>query len=268
VALWECDTIPPVADAGPDITICKGDSVLIGGHDYPDYYYSWWHDSICQVHGPTEIQRDEHKGKIWVKPEKDSRYYVQATDFKFDKTIDSVFVKVNQCTTTIKDTTICFGDGIELGNNSPFYNSWFWSPPEFIDDPYCSSPVAKPLHKTTFYCRSTDTNGRIRNDTVTIDVIICDLPPEIEIPNVITPNGDGINDVFRFRNEEFWHLHTQVFNRWGQLVFSGADPERWNGTVDGKNVSDGVYFYHISARADGFDKVLEYTGTVTVFNGK
>ena len=43
------------------------------------------------------LQRDEHKGKIWVKPQQSKWYYVTATDFKYDKTIDSVFVNVIIC---------------------------------------------------------------------------------------------------------------------------------------------------------------------------
>ncbi len=265
VALWPCDTIAPVANAGNDILICNGDSAYIGGHNYSDYYYSWWHDSICTQNGPTGIQRDEHQGKIWVKPTKNTWYYVQATDFKYDKTIDSVYVMVKNCTPTIPDTTICLGDEIIIGNADPYFSSWLWTPPDYLDNPWLATPIARPVDDITYYVTTTDTLGRTHIDSVSISVELCNLPPEIIIPNVITPNGDGINDIFNYQNDEFWNVKTQIFNRWGQLVFSGEGSQRWDGTFQGNQVSDGVYFYQISAQAIGFDEVLEYRGTLSVF---
>ncbi len=265
VALWPCDTIAPIANAGNDILICNGDSAYIGGHNYSDYYYSWWHDSICTQNGPTGIQRDEHQGKIWVKPTKNTWYYVQATDFKYDKTIDSVYVMVKNCTPTIPDTTICLGDEIIIGNADPYFSSWLWTPPDYLDNPWLATPIARPVDDITYYVTTTDTLGRTHIDSVSISVELCNLPPEIIIPNVITPNGDGINDIFNYQNDEFWDVKTQIFNRWGQLVFSGEGSERWDGTFQGNQVSDGVYFYQISAQIIGFDEVLEYRGSVSVF---
>jgi gliding motility-associated-like protein len=269
IAIWDPDSIPPVAEAGSNKQICLGDSVLIGGHNYSDYFYSWWHDSLCYVHGPTEIQRDEHRGQIWVKPQKTTTYYVMATDYKFDKTLDSVTVTVLDCARANagNDTTICLFDTLSLGYENFPYFEYQWSPDYNIGYPFSGITSAWP-HTTTSYILSvSDTLGNIATDTINVKVHACNLPPEIVIPNIITPNGDGINDVFRFKNEEFWHLNIQVFNRWGQLIFSGTDPERWDGTYDGKKVSDGVYFYHIAAKTDGFGMVYEYHGTVRVLRG-
>ncbi len=264
VSLWPCDTIAPIADAGGETLVCLGDSVLIGGHNYTDYNYSWWYDSICTQNGPTEIQRDEHQGEVWVKPTKSTWYYVQATDFKYDKTIDSVYVMVKNCTPTIQDTTICLGDEIIIGNVDPYFSSWLWTPPDYLDNPWLATPIARPVDDITYYVTTTDTLGRTHIDSVSISVELCNLPPEIIIPNVITPNGDGINDIFNYQNDEFWDVKTQIFNRWGQLVFSGEGSERWDGTFQGNQVSDGVYFYQISAQAIGFDEVFEYRGTIRV----
>jgi len=108
----------------------------------------------------------------------------------------------------------------------------------------------------------------VHKDSVSITVEACNLPPEIEIPNIITPNGDGVNDVFKYQNDEFWNIKTQIFNRWGQLVFSGEGSERWDGRFQGNQVSDGVYFYQISAQAIGFEEVFEYRGTLSVLGVK
>jgi gliding motility-associated-like protein len=65
---------------------------------------------------------------------------------------------------------------------------------------------------------------------------------EIEIPNVFTPNGDGINDLFVYRNvDESIALQTKIFNRWGDLVSQWNGNKSWNG--DGE--SEGLYYYEI-----------------------
>jgi len=86
----------------------------------------------------------------------------------------------------------------------------------------------------------------------------------IIIPNVMTPNGDGFNDFFHVQTTSIENLDGQIFNRWGRLLFewSGVDI-KWDGTYDGKLVSDGTYFYIITAK--GYDKKeYHYTGTLTI----
>ncbi len=77
-----------------------------------------------------------------------------------------------------------------------------------------------------------------------------DYCPIYELPNIYTPNGDGINDLFvpienpRFRYVE--SIDLKVYNRWNQLVFETTKPEiNWNGkhSIEGTLVPDGIYFY-------------------------
>ena len=65
------------------------------------------------------------------------------------------------------------------------------------------------------------------------------------IPEVISPNNDGTNDVFRvFFSGELQDFTLVVFNRWGQEVFSSNDPtEGWDGTKDGKPQNSDTYLY-------------------------
>ncbi|WP_235925580.1 T9SS type B sorting domain-containing protein [Pontibacter burrus] len=67
------------------------------------------------------------------------------------------------------------------------------------------------------------------------------------LPNIITPNGDNLNDVFRPdpRSRFIRSIKFMVFNRWGVKVFEGNDKNiNWPGTdSDGKRLTDGVYYY-------------------------
>ncbi|NPA67308.1 MAG: gliding motility-associated C-terminal domain-containing protein, partial [Chlorobi bacterium] len=68
-----------------------------------------------------------------------------------------------------------------------------------------------------------------------------------ELPNVFTPNGDGVNDLFKPYPYKFVEkIDLTVYNRWGNEVFKTQDPDiNWDGRdmTSGKTVSDGVYYY-------------------------
>lgn len=74
-------------------------------------------------------------------------------------------------------------------------------------------------------------------DTIVLQVVNCDDP----LPNIITPNGDGVNDYFIIDDAKSQlGNYIIIVNRWGNLVFE-AGPYLNN--FDGRNVSEGVYFY-------------------------
>lgn len=84
------------------------------------------------------------------------------------------------------------------------------------------------------------------------------------VPNVFTPNGDGVNDQFRIVANNITEYNLTVFNRWGDLIFEGIAPEIvWDGrTFSGEKAPDGNYFYVLLARSSGAD--YSATGTVTL----
>ncbi len=79
-------------------------------------------------------------------------------------------------------------------------------------------------------------------DSLTLRFLDCDF----FIPNVITPNQDGVNDVFTIVNSEFYtSLSLRIYNRWGGLIFNGeGENAKWDGrNTAGEIVSNGVYFF-------------------------
>lgn len=85
------------------------------------------------------------------------------------------------------------------------------------------------------------------NQSVFSNIFCVDNCPEYELPNVFTPNGDGINDfLIPFPYQYVESIDLKIFDRWGALVFETADPDiHWNGhdMTSGKLCTDGVYFY-------------------------
>lgn len=79
----------------------------------------------------------------------------------------------------------------------------------------------------------------------------------LKVPNAFSPNGDGINDVFKVTYKSLVKFNAYVFNRWGKRIYewnlSNID-DGWDGTYNGKQVKDGVYFIVVQAKgSDGIN---------------
>ena len=120
------------------------------------------------------------------------------------------------------------------------------------------------------YIYETDTVTEFVAETVYIDcesgepceqVYPCD-ETSIYVPNVVTPNGDGINDTWQaIASGACWNQwETRIYNRWGGLVWiSASNLDEWDA-----NVATGVYVYTIVAHSSESTNVFEFNGTVTV----
>jgi gliding motility-associated-like protein len=111
------------------------------------------------------------------------------------------------------------------------------------------------------------------NESEKSDSVCVDNCPVYELPNVFTPNGDGINELMKpVRSRYVKKVEMTVRNRWGQVVFETEDPElNWDGTNqnNGEPVSEGVYYYICrvhTLRLEGIKKI-ELTGQVQVLRG-
>jgi len=91
---------------------------------------------------------------------------------------------------------------------------------------------------------------------VTVSISASDL----RVPNVFTPNGDGLNDEFRVQYRSLVEFHCWVYNRWGKLVYEWTDPAKgWDGTINGRPAAEGAYFYVIRARGSDANPKQGYT---------
>lgn len=84
------------------------------------------------------------------------------------------------------------------------------------------------------------------------------LTPTVTIPNVFTPNHDGVNDLFTLKTEHTQTLHTTIFNRWGNVVFeSNSLNPAWDGTFNTQPVAAGVYFVVATATSTSGEQTTE-----------
>lgn len=124
-------------------------------------------------------------------------------------------------------------------------------------------PISAPSGKN-IYTLEASLLGCIATD----DVLLSGDCVTLYIPNSFTPDGDGINDVFKVIAHGIKDYQLTIYNRWGDAVFTTKDTEAvWTGGMFDYYVPDGIYIYHVKAidfnNADVLDE--QHTrGTITV----
>lgn len=110
------------------------------------------------------------------------------------------------------------------------------------------------------------TNVHTCTDTITHDVVI-DGYYAVYVPNTFTPDGDGVNDLWRpiIKDQIFKDYQLRLFDRWGREIWASTDPdESWDGKLGGEFAMTGVYAWRLDTRdlIAGFRH--EYCGHVSL----
>lgn len=112
------------------------------------------------------------------------------------------------------------------------------------------------------------------NESAFRDTLCADNCPSYELPNVFTPNGDLINDLFRpFPYRSIRSINLTIYDRWGGAVFNTTDPAvRWNGdnSSTGATCDDGVYYYVCTVNEVRLEGIRSRTlkGFIHIFSSK
>lgn len=111
----------------------------------------------------------------------------------------------------------------------------------------CSYPEVSPLEDVSYNLNVQDYFG-CWNDNYTLTVFVIP-PPFVSMPETFTPNGDGVNDIVYVQGLNIAELlEFNVFNRWGELIFSTTNlSEGWDGKFNGKVQNNDIYAYKIKA---------------------
>lgn len=141
-------------------------------------------------------------------------------------------------------------------------SGYLWTPAALLDDPTSDRPVAILQNDALFIVLVTDIAGCVGSDTVFVKVYD---GPAYYVPNAFSPNGDGLNDVFRpvpvgMTTTEFF----RVFNRFGDIVFeTNKWLQGWDGTYLGRTQATGTYVWVVKGK-DRNGKTVEAKGTVVL----
>ncbi len=140
------------------------------------------------------------------------------------------------------DTNICDKDSVLLNAFSPGA-TYVWNTGDTVDSIFSGPKSQLYVVTVTQGLCTTIESKRVELSDVFCPSIDC----ELDVGNVITPNGDGINDMWKVvTNCDLTNFDLKIYNRWGQLVFSSNQVNIvWDGTVNGSPAADGIYFYDL-----------------------
>jgi len=240
----------PVVDvtAATASSFCEGDSVQIGSILDPSYSYLWNNGAITNA--------------IFV----DSSYVYQldVTDItNLCTSVDSIEVIVFALPVADAglDTNVALGFSTVLTGSGGI--SYSWSPITGLDNPFDAYPVATPIVTTTYTLTVTDINNCSASDSV---IVTLNGDVLLNVRNIITPNGDGFNDVWHIENIlNFPNNTVSIFNRYGQKVYETSSyVNDWDGTYNGDLLPDGAYYYVIVLT----DTNDTYKGSVNIVSSK
>ena len=249
-------TVPyPAANAGPDQVICFGRSVQLqasGGSIYN------WNPIVF-------LNAANIPNPVSILPTSNVRYIVTVRDtLGCPKAVrDTMLLTVVRINANAgpRDTSVVVGQPLQLGASGG--TNYLWSPSTWLDDPNISNPIALPLDDIQYVVRVSNNIGCFNNDTILVRVY--KLNADLLVPSAFTPNGDGHNDTFHpfligMKSLDLF----QVYNRWGQMLFSGTDPNNgWDGTFGGKPQESATYVWY-AVGTDYKNTVIKKKGYVVL----
>ncbi len=243
----------PAANAGPDETICLGQSAQLnatGGSIYT------WSPNVfltsANIPNPQSVQ-----------PTDNVRYVVTVRDvLGCPKPVkDTMFLFVAKIVADAgpRDTSVVVGQSLQLFATGS--TNYAWTPTTWLDNPFINNPVSLPQNDIEYVVRVSNDVGCFDTDSIRVHVF--KVNPDLYIPNAFTPNGDGNNDVFRpiplgMKIVDIF----RVYNRWGQMLYSGTgNGAGWDGSFAGKKQEAATYVWYAEG-VDYTDKRIKRKGTV------
>lgn len=241
----------PTVNAGSDLTICSGDQITLTASGAANY--SWSPSSVSNGQAFTPLTTGD--------------YTVTGTDANGCEDTDLMTVTVlpiPNAEFSSVPTSGFPGDQFTLINLSSNATSFDWNFGNGETNS-ANTNVNQTIDYTspgTYNVVLSASNG-ICADSLSIQIIILTPDVEIFVPNVFTVNNDGINDTWMVEVKNAKSATTQIFNRWGNEMIQLGLNEEWDGSVDGIDAKDGVYFYKYLIE-DNFGNLFNGQGHFTL----
>ncbi len=255
------DTLKPIislnANAGPNMPFCIQGSLLLDGSLSTNALSYHWYQM------PGFVLVGDTTQKTHVTPPAGATTYelIIGNSGCTDSAVVVVTSNPPPVVSAGPPQTILTNADITIGGSPTCADGvlFHWSPSASVNDSSNSNPTVNPITTTIYTVTVTDANGCKSSDTVVVTVL-----PEIIFANGITPNGDGVNDLWVIDNiHKFPNNVVEVFNRWGELLFQEKDYQNdFDGTYKGKPLPVGTYYYLVDLHDPLY--TTKYSGSITI----
>jgi len=120
-----------------------------------------------------------------------------------------------------------------------------WEPGIYLNNDTVPSPVCTPAGDVNYMLNVANTFGCAASADVLVKVLKLPI-----IPNVFSPNGDGINEKWEIKYlKDYPDCTVEIFNRYGQIMYKSVGYiSEWDGTLKGKPLPAGTYYYIINLK--------------------
>lgn len=162
------------------------------------------------------------------------------------------------------------GELYEISIDLPLGSTILWTPSTGLSCNDCPNPTASPTETITYQYVITTPDLCEHIGSITIQVREREI--DFFTPNIFSPNGDGVNEVFFLSSSDEVLYDLMIFDRWGNRIFNGeklpsnSAEDGWNGSFNEKKVGTGVFLYQIEVfdPIDLNQSIEVITGTITV----
>jgi gliding motility-associated-like protein len=230
----------PLANAGPDQTLCSGSSTVLFGAGPFDAEFSW--SPTIGLDDPTTAMPEASPGAT-------TTYTLTVTDVNGCVNTDEVTITVITVVADFFADPITGNAPIDITfeNNSSNAIFFEWDYGDGNTETTTLGITENSYEDNGSFVVTLVAIGPNGCSDTTSFTIVLQEPFFLMIPNIFTPNGDGINEFFELDVRGVSSIEVNVYNRWGNLVHTHNGVNgRWNGTHNGVRCADGVYFYTVS----------------------
>lgn len=228
------DVVPQVtASVSNSVTICEGASAQLnaGGSNT----YNW---------APATGLNNAHIASPYANPSISTIYTVYVSNDGFCGSTGTVLVKVSPKPEVYAgpDFTINLDEPMYLNASGTGTMTWIFG--EGILCHACPNSQITPKNSGNYVIETVNAAGCKAQDEVFVEVT---KEYNIYIPNIFTPNFDGMNDMFLVYGTGISKIELIVFDRWGEKLFTSTDQLKgWDGTYKGQLSKNDVYVYLVN----------------------
>lgn len=232
--------------AGNDTIVCPGETAFM-----------WVEGAVSYVWEPAAGFVNSSGSLVSVNVFQPTVFKVTGQDMNGCYDSSQVFIDLfpQPFIQTCPDVYAFIGEEIQLSATSTTPGAYVWTPSEHLSCVVCAEPTAQPDAPFQYTVSYVDANGCSASDVVNIF-----YDPIIYVPNAFTPDGSEVNDTFFALGGNIGDFRMEIFNRWGELVYTGGALDKsWDGTYAGIPSPDGIYTWKITYK-DFSGKTYEMVG--------